>query len=89
MVRKKRITGEIQQAKDVRFAVDGKQVGFAELPVKGDYLYSSEDADNAEYVVKVEWIKTVSEPNAEKERGFFGNQNTVCRPKTQRWDIDI
>lgn len=84
-----KVIGEIQQAKDVLFSVDGKQAGFAELPVKGDYLYSSEDADNAEYVVKIEWIKTVSEANAEKELGFFGNQNTVCRPKAQRWEYTV
>ena len=84
-----KVIGEIQQAKDVLFSVDGKQAGFAELPVKGDYLYSSEDADNAEYVVKIEWTKTVSEANAEKELGFFGNQNTVCRPKAQRWEYTV
>ena len=84
-----KVIGEIQQAKDVLFSVDGKQAGFAGLPVKGDYLYSSEDADNAEYVVKIEWIKTVSEANAEKELGFFGNQNTVCRPKAQRWEYTV
>jgi len=66
-----------------------KPEDFAELSVKGDYLYSSEDADNAEYVVKIEWIKTVSEANAEKELGFFGNQNTVCRPKAQRWEYTV
>lgn len=72
---------EVQQAKDVRFSIDGQQVGFSDLHTEADYLYSSEDPINAEYVVLVDWIKTVPESQAVKEIGFFGNQNSVCRPR--------
>ena len=76
---------EVQQAKDVRFSIDGQQVGFSDLHTEADYLYSSEDPINAEYVVLVDWIKTVPESQAVKEIGFFGNQNSVCRPRDQKW----
>lgn len=38
-----------------------------------------------EYVVPVRWIKTVPLAHAVKKRGFFGNQNTVARPRAERW----
>jgi hypothetical protein len=41
--------------------------------------------ETGEYVVAVEWIKSVPAAQAIKERGLFGNQNTVARPRTQKW----
>lgn len=55
----------------------------------GEYLYSSDDAENAEYIVPVQWIKTIPENEAIKELGFFGNQNTVCRPTADRWQSTV
>jgi hypothetical protein len=46
---------------------------------------STEDVEKAEYVVRVKWHKTVPESQAVKERGFFGVQHTVARPKDDRW----
>ena len=80
---------EAQPAKDVTFDIDGQKLGFADIPVQGEYLYDVEDAEKAEYVVKIDWIKTVSEAQAVKELGFFGNQNSVCRPRAQRWEFTV
>ena len=41
--------------------------------------------DQIEYYVSVEWIKTVPLVEAVREKGFFGNQNIVSRPKDPRW----
>ena len=79
------VKSETKQAKDTLFTVDGKQVGFSELQMQGDYLHSLDEPENAEYVVQVDWIKTVPESQAVKEVGFFGNQNSVCRPRDQKW----
>ena len=79
------VKSETKQAKDTLFTVDGKQVGFSELQMQGEYLYSLDEPENAEYVVQVDWIKTVPESQAVKEVGFFGNQNSVCRPRDQKW----
>ena len=38
-----------------------------------------------EYYVKIDWITTVSLENAIKEKGFFGNQNSVAKPKAKKW----
>ena len=43
------------------------------------------DEESGEYVVRVKWLRTVTEKEAFKEAGLFGNQNTVARPKTQKW----
>ncbi|MCK4374689.1 MAG: hypothetical protein KAX19_05145 [Candidatus Brocadiae bacterium] len=38
-----------------------------------------------EYVVGVDWIETVPLQEAIKEKGFFGNQNTVAKPRAKEW----
>lgn len=84
-----RVIDEAKVAKDIRFSVGEKETGFQELETKGFYLYSLDNDDTAEYVVKVEWLKTVAENKAVKELGFFGNQNTVCRPQDTKWDFTV
>lgn len=41
--------------------------------------------EELEYYVKVDWIKTVPLNEAIKEKGFFGNQNSVAKPKAKKW----
>lgn len=52
---------------------------------------ASRDPEKAEYLVRVKRTKTVVEAKAvkEKEKGFFGNQNTVARPRTPKWDHTV
>ena len=69
----------------LRLMPEDREVVFSSLKTQGHYLYSSDDPANAEYVVQVDWIKTVLETQAVKEIGFFGNQNSVCRPRDQKW----
>ena len=47
------------------------------------------DEDKAEYIVKIEWMKTVDIKHAVSEIGFFGNQNTVCKPVSHKWNNTI
>ncbi len=82
------VTAEMQQAKDARLVVDGAEVPMSSLQLSGDYFYS-DDSANAEYVVPVNWIKAVPEKEAVKETGFFGNQNTVCRPTSAKWQFTV
>lgn len=83
------VTEPARQAKDAIFDINGEKVRMAALSLRGDYLYSTEDPENVEYVVKVQWIKTVRISEAVKELGFFGNQNSVCRPLAERWDFTV
>lgn len=74
-------------AKDVILR-DGKNI--YELSNLANYhkQYKNDD-DKAEYIVKVKWIHNVGLDQAVKEIGFFGNQNTVARPKAVRWTHTI
>jgi hypothetical protein len=61
-----------------------------DLPHEGDFGKENIDNDDkAEYIVKVEWLKTVDLKKAITEIGFFGNQNTVCRPTSKKWNHTI
>lgn len=53
------------------------------------YRKSADDPDTCEYFVRVDWLDTVDEANAVNEVGLFGNQNTVCQPKTPKWRATI
>ncbi len=77
------------QAKDASFEINGKVRPMRDLKSKGNYFYSEDDPEFAEYVVKVDWKKTVPEAHAIKELGFFGNQNSVCRPHNSKWEYTI
>jgi hypothetical protein len=68
----------------------GKQVPITDLPLKiATATKSTESSERAEYLVRVKWIKTLPVTQAVRERGFFGNQNTVARPKAPKWGHTI
>lgn len=83
------VTESVKQAKESVFEVNQNPTKMTDLPLQGDYFYSIDDPENAEYVVKVHWIKTIPTSDAVKELGFFGNQNSVCRPLTEKWIFTI
>jgi hypothetical protein len=43
------------------------------------------DLAKCEWFVKVDWAQTVPITEAFNEVGLFGNQNTVCAPKSPKW----
>lgn len=69
---------------------NGESVPIASLPLKvANATKYADSPDEAEYLVPVEWIKTVPAKQAAKELGFFGNQNTVARPVTPSWSFTV
>lgn len=50
-----------------------------------NYITEAVDPETCEYFVRIEWLDTLRQENAYNEVGFFGNQNTVCQPKTPKW----
>jgi hypothetical protein len=44
-----------------------------------------DDPEKCEYFLPVRWLDAVPLNAALREVGLFGNQNTVCAPRTQRW----
>jgi hypothetical protein len=66
---------------------NGKEVHLTdlkELEIANATRYA-DDPEKSEHVVRVKWSKTVPEAQAVRERGLFGNQNTVARPRVDRW----
>lgn len=49
------------------------------------YRAQGANDEKAEHFVRVEWLDTVPESEAINEVGLFGNQNSVCRPRTPAW----
>lgn len=71
------------------FMVDdehGPRVPIAQTSAKAASLKTkADDPEMAEYMVRVDWIKTVPVSEAIKEKGFFGNQNIVAKPRVKKW----
>ena len=66
--------------------------GIGDFGVMGNELIETPNIDDPnrsegehEQFVRVDWIKTVSLDEAVKEKGFFGNQNIVAKPKSKKW----
>lgn len=71
---------------------DGRSASILDPAVKlsaKDMAKHAEDEDLAEYLVRVQWTHTVPSNKAIKELGFFGNQNTVCRPTAPKWNHTV
>lgn len=74
------VKGTSVSVKDFKVNVEGKEIPILEAELEAPNM--GENADNpelSEYLVRVEWIKTVSKKEAYKEKGFFGIQHTACR----------
>lgn len=57
-----------------------------EVLKEGNYLREhTDDPDYMEYFVPMRWLDHVPIDKAVNEVGLFGNQNTVCRPRTSKW----
>ena len=82
------VAEESISAHDAEFKYKNKWTAFFDLPLNAAY-HKKYKTEKAEYLVKINWEKTVSQEEAISEYGFFGNQNTVCRPKSDKWGFTI
>ncbi len=81
-----RVTGLRQRATEFRVKTAAGEVPILDAPTRGTYHREvAEDPEQCEYFVPVRWLDTVPVDRAIKEIGFFGNQNTVCRPTAPKW----
>ncbi len=64
---------------------DGEKLAMDVLKHGELYRQNADDSDKSEYFVPMKWLETRSEQEARNEVGFFGNQNTVCKPITPKW----
>ena len=82
-----RVRSEAVPAVDFRLPdAEGKERPALDVLTKATYHRNFvDDPAKQEYFVSVEWVQTRSLADAVRETGMFGNQNTVCAPKTPKW----
>lgn len=74
----------VKNINDFQVEKDGKQTPFLDLKLKVEGLKSeANDPEKAEYFVKVDWLKTVPESKAYKEKGMRANQNSAFKLKSE------
>ena len=79
------VVSDVIPASEFEVEESGKRVSILEATTSGHYGSSKVNTEDQEYFVKVKWINTYSREQAYDELGFFGNQNTVCKPTAARW----
>lgn len=85
-----KVIERVKKADQFYINIDGSEKNIYELDLHAHYHKENiNDDDTAEYFVKVEWLIKVDRKDAIKELGFFGNQNSVCKPKTMRWEHTV
>jgi hypothetical protein len=84
-----RVTGSVVRASEFQVDIDGNRHRFLDI-AEGNYgRESANDEEKSEYFVPVRWIETRPLTKAVSEVGFFGNQHTVCRPRTTKWNHTV
>jgi hypothetical protein len=69
---------------------DGNEVPIIQVSEAAASLNrEADDPEKTDYLVRVDWLKTVDPRQAIKEKGFFGNQNSVARPRAAKWDYTV
>lgn len=85
------VTGERCRAEEYRFETPEGTKTLLDMELIEGYphLDPAKDDEEAEYLVPVRWLHTVSRKEAFSEVGLFGNQNTVCKPTTPKWSHTV
>ena len=79
------VQSEVIPASEFDVEEGGKCVSILDATTSAHYGSSKVNTEDQEYFVKIKWIKTFPRENAYDELGFFGNQNSVCKPTAARW----
>ena len=83
------VLGQSVRANEFMVAVNGEKQPFLDVAQANYHRQFADDEEKSEYFVPVEWINTKPLSGAVSEVGFFGNQNSVCRPRTTKWNHTV
>ena len=84
------VTGLAQPASAFELGPVGEKKPALQVLTKGDYYRDKvDDLTECEYFAPVRWLDALPLSGAVKELGFFGNQNTVCKPTTPAWRTTV
>jgi len=85
-----RVLSPYQPFEEFVVQYNGKECLLSELALQGSYVREgSADDDMREFMVGIEWLHTVPLDEAIRQVGFFGNQNSVCRPRVAKWSHTV
>lgn len=85
-----RVIGRAQQAADFKVNMPNGDAPALDVLKLGNYHRELVgDPERCEWFVPVEWLHTVPLEKAVQEIGFFGNQNSVCKPTTPKWRTTV
>jgi len=73
------VSESVQPARDFTVEVDGKRTPILDLRPHANLAHDVDDPDKCEYLVAVDWLKTLDPSDAYWESGMFANQNIACR----------
>jgi hypothetical protein len=76
-----KVIGTMTPMTEFNVDFDGMQMPITKVPLKSAKMGKGDqsDPDKAEYLVRVQWVKTVPLEHAYREKGMYGNQNTVTK----------
>jgi hypothetical protein len=84
------VTGGAVSAAEFKIGTYESEKPTLEVLTLGSYQHDYEaDPERCEWFVPIDWTKSVSVENAVQEIGFFGNQNSVCKPSTPKWRTTV
>jgi hypothetical protein len=78
------VESEAIPASEFEVEQDGRPISIFDIGTSATYGAKA-NAEDQEYFIKIKWLKTLSRADAYDELGFFGNQNSVCKPTVARW----
>lgn len=85
-----RVTGNAQPAAEFSLSTpEGKRPALEVLSEATYHREFLDDEERCEYFVPVTWLATKPVNQAIQEVGMFGNQNTVCKPTSQKWRATV
>ena len=64
--------------------MDGKEMPILDAPLEASGMGEhADDPEHSEYLVRVEWVRTVPKEKAHWEPGLFAVQHTACRMRSR------
>jgi hypothetical protein len=74
------VTGDVTPVSEFMVETNEGPKPILEVPHKAEEMGKrSDEPDFSEYMVPVEWIKTLPREKAYREKGMYANQNTVTK----------
>lgn len=82
------VTGAALPASEFQVEIDGTFKALSEIADLAGYARET-SADEQAWFVPVKWAAQVPAKEAVRQVGFFGNQNTVAKPKSEKWEHTV